>query len=75
MSGVTEEHEPITAIIDRLGLLRPTAGSPPVAVRYVSVALEHENRPAKVKFPLESEVTVLVNSGVLAEPSPAVPTV
>lgn len=75
VSGPREEQGPTTAIIDRLGLLRPMPGSPPVAVRYVSVALEHEKIPAKVKFPLASEVTVLVNSGVLAEPSPVVPTV
>jgi hypothetical protein len=72
--GVREEQGPTTAIINRLGLFRPMPGSPPVAVRYVSVALEHEKRPPKVKFPLESEVTVLVNSGVLAEPSPVIPT-
>jgi hypothetical protein len=50
-------------------------GSPPLAVMYVSVALEQEKRPPKVKFPLMSEVTVFVNRGVLAEPSPVIPTV
>jgi hypothetical protein len=50
-------------------------GSPPVAVRYVSVALEQEKRPPNMKFPLMSEVTVLANRGVLAEPSPVMPTV
>jgi len=52
----------------------PGIGSPPVAVKYTSVAFRQENSPAILKLPFESVVTVLVSRGVAYVSSPLVPT-
>jgi hypothetical protein len=73
--GLSEVHGPSAVIIARFGFVMPGPGSPPIAVRYTSVAFVHEYSPEMLKFPFASVVTALVSSGVAFVPSPVVPTV
>jgi hypothetical protein len=74
VSEFTDVHGPSAVIIARFAFGTLGVGSPPVTVRYISVALVHEYSPMMLKFPFASVVTVFVSSGVAAVPSPAVPT-
>jgi hypothetical protein len=74
VSEFTDVHGPSAVIIARFAFGTLGVGSPPVTVRYTSVALEHEYSPVMLKFPFASVVTVFVSSGVAVVPSPVVPT-
>jgi hypothetical protein len=74
VSELSEVHGPSAVIITKFGLVTLGVGSPPVAVRYTSVAFVHEYSPAILKFPFASVLTALVSIGVAFVPSPIVPT-
>jgi hypothetical protein len=74
-SLLNDVHGPSAVMSARFPLAIPGRGSPPVAVRYTSVAFAQEYSPLILKLPFESVVTVFVSRGVARVRSPVVPMV